>query len=207
MRSRQTDGDEAGLDSGEIQLINRMAPFTGAAVSTAAGSARREALEMSQGDQRLFEIEVLPGAEALIVELRGLADGEADFDLNLFDCTDAEEGCEAARVDADPTGDERILVINPEPGSWKVVVDAFSAPESGASLEYFDAVLAPSYGAVVTADMPQARAHGDRWLAGFGTWLDQGLPGSGRVPWAALIVSGEVHGTPVPLGVVGLPGW
>ena len=192
--------DSTGV--GEVRLTNRMASFTGGVVYSAAGSARRERMELAEGEQRLFEIEVLPGTQAILVELGEVADDGTDLDLNLFDCTDEEEGCRAARVDSDPVGQERILHTDPAPGRWTVVVDAFRVPSGTTAVDYLDVTLNPAYGAVNTTDLPQERAHGDRWLARLGTWLEHGTREDGRDPFVPVVVGGTVHGTTIPISVL-----
>ena len=186
----------------EVRLTNRMASFTGRVTSSAAGSARRERLALTEGEQRVFEIEVLPGSEALIVALGDPEDGGADLDLNLFDCTDEEEGCQAAKVDADPVGAERILHFDPAPGRWTVVVDAFSVPSGTTAVDYLDVVLNPAYGAVNSTDLPQERAHDDRWLAQVGTWLERGSTEEGRGRFVPLVVEATIHGATIPVTVL-----
>lgn len=185
----------------ELRLTNRMGAFTGRARSASVGSAHRETLTLAEGEQRMFEFEVLPGSEAVLVELGAGSDPEADLDLNLFDCTDEDDGCQAVRVDGDPVGDERILLLDPEPGRWVVVVDAFDVPAGTTEVPYLDAVLNPAYGTVHTTDLPQERNAGDRWLALVGVASYEGAHAVGRVPFAALLVTAEVGGEEVPVSL------
>jgi hypothetical protein len=197
--------DEDGAPAARsVRLTNRMATFTGGATGTFAGSARRETLELVEGEQRLFEVEVLPGSTALLVALGHLADAGADLDVSVFDCTDEEEGCRAAKVDGDPVGDERVLVLDPAPGTWKVVVDAFAVPSGSTSVAYLDAVLNPSYGAVNATDLPQERKSGDRWLVQVGTWLQDSAAAEGRTPFAGLLVTADVNDEAVPVALTEL---
>jgi hypothetical protein len=190
--------------SGPVRLTNRMATFKGGAAGTFAGSARRETLELAEGEQRLFEVEVLPGSSALLVALGHLGDAGADLDVSVFDCTDEEEGCRAAKVDGDPVGDERVLVLDPAPGTWKVVVDAFAVPSGSTSVAYLDAVLNPAYGAVNATDLPQERKPGDRWLVQVGTWLQSSAAAGGRTPFAGLLVTADVNDEAVPVALMEL---
>ena len=173
-------------------------------MTTSAGSARTETLEITEGEQRVFELEVLPGSQALLVQLGHQSDAGADLDISVFNCTDEEEGCRAAKVDGDPVGDERVLVTDPAAGTWKVVVDAFHVPSGTTSVGYMDAVFNPAYGAVNTTDGPQERKGGDRWLARVGTWLGHGAYEAGRRPFPALLIEGEASGERFPVALVGL---
>ena len=185
------EGGEEGLR--DVWITNRMAGFTGGVVTTAVGSGRREQFVMAQGEQRVFQVEVLPGSTALLASLNGVSDPEADLDLYVFDCTDEDEGCEAARVDGDPLGDEVVFVEDPAPGPWKIVVDGFHVPGQLAELDYLDAVLNPVYGTVSTTDLPQERATGDRWLGKVRSWIAPASHGEGREALTMVRVEGKVE--------------
>jgi hypothetical protein len=200
-----TDDDDEATDR-EVRLTNRMAAFTGRARGVSAGSARRETLSLVEGEQRVFELEVLPGSEAILIELGPGSDPEADLDLSLFDCSDEEEGCQAARVDGDPVGDERILLMDPEAGRWVVVVDAFDVPEGTTEVAYLDVVLNPAYGAVHTTDLPQERNPEDRWLVRVGVSEQDGAHPTGRVPFTGLLVTAEVGDDEVPVALTEIGG-
>lgn len=192
------DGGEtevgAGPSTHEVWITNRMGTFKGGAVSTPVATARRDRLTLADKEQLLFEVEVLPGSTALLARAFDAADPEADLDVYLFDCTNEEGECRAARVDGDPEGDETALVLNPSAGMWKIVVDGASVPSGHTEFEYLDAVFNPAYGMVSTTDFPQERASGARWMAKAHTWLAPAVHGEGRRPWAALRVEGQTGG-------------
>jgi hypothetical protein len=137
----------------------------------------------------MFEVEVLPGSMALVVRAFEPSDPGADIDVYLFNCTDDE--CEAATADADPVGDEFVVIQNPAAGTWKIVVDAASVPSGSTTYEYMDAVFNPAYGMVNTADLPQERNEGARWTAKVHKWIAPAAYESGRTPYAALLVRGQ----------------
>ena len=187
------NGAASGEGAHQVWIANRMAPFTGAAVTTPVGSARRQGRVISAREQHVYEVEVLPGSTALMVRTRvwggdgggggGGAGGggdapRADLDVYVFNCTGDE--CASARVDGDPSGDESVIVHDPAAGMWKVVVDAASVPGGEAGYDYLDVVFNPAYGSVSVIDMPQERASGARW-----TTTAQG--------WVALAAHGEVR--------------
>lgn len=178
----------------DIWLTNRMASFTGGAVTTAMASGRQEHLEITEGEQKVFQVEVLPGSSALMARTSGISDQNADLDLYVFDCTDEEKGCEAARVDGDPIGDEMVLVENPEAGLWKIVVDGFRVPSQKTVFTYLDAVLNPVYGTVSSTDLPQEREPGDRWMGRVRSWIAPSSLQEGREAMAMTRIRGEVEG-------------
>ena len=188
--------------SHQVWMTNRMAAFEGAAVPTPVGSARSETREIGQREQHVFEVEVLPGSTALMVNT-DIA-GEGDIDAYVFDCTG--DVCSAARADGDPLGDESIVVHNPAAGTWKVVVDAAAVPAGGATYEYLDVVFNPAYGTVSTIDMPQERASGARWTTTAHGWTASAAHEAGRGPYLAVLVEGRAAGESyrVSIGEVGM---
>jgi hypothetical protein len=183
----------AGGATRDVWVTNRMGAFEGGAGSTPVGSARRETVTISAREQKVFETEVLPGSTALLVRA-STSDPGADVDVYLFDCTNDEGECRAARTDADPVGDESVMVPNPAAGTWKVVLDGASVPDGAATVEYVDAVLNPAYGMVSLVDVPQERDRDARWMAKAHVWLGGVAPEAGRSPFTALMVQGRATG-------------
>ncbi|MDE2876226.1 MAG: S8 family serine peptidase [Gemmatimonadota bacterium] len=189
---KMDDSADPGIH--QVWLTNRMAAFEGGAVTTAVGSARRGYHRIAAREQDVYEVEVLPGSEALMVKVgvvdAGAAAGAArvDLDVYVFDCTGDE--CRAARVDGDPVGDEVVIVHDPAPGMWKVVVDAASVPEEGATYSYLDVVFNAAYGTVAVIDMPQERASGARWTTTSHGWAAMAAHAQGREPYLGVVVEG-----------------
>lgn len=153
---------ERGGDS-RAQLVarNRMAAFTGAAVSTALGSGyRRRGRFALPTTQQVYEVHVPPGAPLLLARVRGAVPG-ADLDLYLFDCTRGE--CMPVSNGAGEGSAEVVTVADPAAGLWKVVVDAAQLPGDGTDYEYTDVVPDPSLGAIGIADAAAPRATGAGW--------------------------------------------
>ncbi len=183
------EGSRSAGATSEVWLTNQMAAFTGGAISTPMGSARHERREIAEKEQQMFEVEVLPGSMALLVRASNLSDPAADIDVYLFDCTGEE--CRGALADADPVGEESVIVENPAAGKWKIVVDAPTVPGSETTYEYLDVVFNPAYGMVNTTDLPQERSEGARWTAKVHSWIAAAAHAAGRVPYAALRVQGQ----------------
>ena len=199
------NGNGNGATNGashQVWMTNRMAAFEGAAVTTPVGSAHRAQRGIAPREQQVYEIEVLPGSTALMVRTR--AQGEADLDVYVFDCTG--DACSGARADGDPVGDESIVVHNPAAGTWKVVVDAAAVPDEGATYEYLDVVFNPAYGTVGSIDMPQERASGARWTTTAHGWAASAAHAAGRGPYLAVLVEGRAGGESywVSMGEVGM---
>ena len=196
--------DETVVDNGagehQVWIANRMAAFEGGAVTTAAGSARRGYHRIGARDQDVYEVEVLPGSTALMVRVGGV-DGAApvDLDVYVFDCTGDE--CSAARVDGDPEGDEVVIVHDPAPGMWKVVVDAASMPGDEVTYSYLDVVFNAAYGTVAVIDMPQERASSARWTTTAHGWAAMAAHAQGREPYLGVVVEGRAGGGGYWVGV------
>ena len=196
--------DETVVDNGagehQVWITNRMAAFEGGAVTTAAGSARRGYHRIGARDQDVYEVEALPGSTALMVRVEGVDDAvPVDLDVYVFDCTGDE--CRAARVDGDPEGDEVVIVHDPAPGMWKVVVDAASVPGEGATYSYLDVVFNAAYGTVAVIDMPQERASGARWTTTAHGWAAMAAHARGREPYLEVVVEGRAGGGGYWVGV------
>lgn len=185
-------GAPSGAATHQVWMTNRMAGFEGGAVTTPVGSARQARREIAPREQQAFEVEVLPGSTALMVETRVRGGQGGDLDVYVFDCTG--ELCTAARADGDPVGDESIVVHDPAAGSWKVVVDAAALPEEGVTYDYLDVVFNPAYGTVSAIDMPQERAPGARWTTTAHGWAASAAHADGRRPYLAVLVEGRSGG-------------
>lgn len=185
--------DETEVTTGEgtsqVWITNRMASFTGGAVSTPIGSAQRVSPTIDGKEQQIFEVEVLPGSTALIARAFNASDPEADLDVYVFDCTGS--WCRQQDADADPVGNESVVVSNPAAGKWKIVVDAASVPSGTTTYEYLDVVFNPAYGMVSVTDLPQERARDARWTPTVHTWVAPAALDQGRVPWVAASVQGQ----------------
>ena len=187
------NGNGSGAANGashQVWMTNRMAAFEGAAVTTPVGSARSEEHTIQPREQQIYEVEVLPGSTALMVNTRVI--GEGDLDVYIFDCTG--DVCAAARADGDPVGEESLVVHDPAAGNWKVVVDAAAVPVGGTSYEYLDVVFNAAYGTVGTIDMPQERASGARWTTTANGWVAPAAHAEGRGPYMAVVVEGQAGG-------------
>jgi hypothetical protein len=181
-----------GAGTSQVWITNRMAAFTGGAVSTPVGSARRESPTIDEKEQQIFEVEVLPGSTALIARAFDPSDPDADIDVYVYNCTGS--WCRRQDSDADPVGNESVIVSSPAAGEWKIVVDAASVPSGTTAYEYLDVVFNPAYGMVSLTDLPQERAREARWTPTAHTWVAPAVHEDGRVPWVAVSVRGQAGG-------------
>jgi hypothetical protein len=164
-----------------VSLRNRMGAFSGTAAGMDVGSARYEKPTIRDKEQHMYELEVPKGSTMLLARALRPSDPQADLDIYIYDCTGDE--CTAARSDADPQGEESIIVNNPKPGKWRIVVDGFRVTAGTTSYEYFDVVFNPSYGHVSVIDSPDQRATDANWNVRVHRWLADPTP-QGRTPLA-----------------------
>jgi hypothetical protein len=181
----------------DVDLTNRMGSFPGVALSMPMGAVRRDAGQLAEAAQKMYELDVPPGTTALTARLRVTQGSAADLDIYLFDCSGKE--CVASKADGDATGDEVVMVQNPAAGKWKVVVDA-SRAATPATFAYEDVVFNPAFGHVAVTDQPKEREIGARWSAKGQAWIAS-IP-SGREPFAAVQVQAQPKGaTPFLIGL------
>jgi hypothetical protein len=191
--SRPGSGDSSGGGGAvEVSITSRQAAFTGGAVTFPMGSARRERPEIRQDERHVFTVDVPRGSPLLVARATGFSAAGADLDLYVFDCTasDNDEDCRGARADADPLGNQGVLVHHPSPGRWKIVVDGSSVPSAGIRYDYLDVVFSPAFGVVSVNDVPATREPGATWEVRANVWM-AGDVGCGRKPWAPLVVEGR----------------
>src|SRR5262249_30865327 len=68
-------------------LTNLFGPFTGRAVGTTLGSARRGVFSIANLAQQTYGVDVTPGSTSLRATIGGASDKAADLDLYVFNCT------------------------------------------------------------------------------------------------------------------------
>jgi hypothetical protein len=187
----------------DVSFTNQYAPFSGGVSGYPLGAARRVRPTIGQHEQQTYEIDVPAGSTSLLARAAKPSDAGADLDVYVYDCTGKE--CKAAGYDADPLGDETVMVQNPAAGKWKVVVDAASVPSGRTSYDYLDVVFNQSFGTVAATDQPAARAEHGQWSAATNVWTAS-LP-AGRSPYAALLVEARLPGSArFTIGLIEVPG-
>ena len=187
----QPRGVEWGTEAAtfDLTLVSSMAAFKGAATGLPMGSARLERPTIRDKEQLVFDVEVPAGSPYLFASATGFADQDADLDVYVFDCTGKR--CGRPDTDADPTGDESVLIENPAAGTWRVVVDAAAVPSGVTSFEYLDVVFNPSFGTLAVTDKPEDRKPGVTWTATAHSWITPAVHEGGRSPYPAVLIEGH----------------
>ena len=105
------DGGAApAVGTSTLSITNRMAEFTGSAVSVPVGSARRERPTIREKEQQVYEVDVPAGSTMLLARVTKPTAPGADLDVYVFDCTGKQ--CKPGRSSAEPFGDESVIVQN-----------------------------------------------------------------------------------------------
>lgn len=204
-----------GAASFPVRMANRMGGARHIVAAGAVGSAFRQTRTISQGEQHAYQIDVPKGATSLSAMVQ-VADGSADLDVYLLDCTtlggtsagppyDRQRGGKAPAVpEATCTPREKaaaftrsatVEVDNPAPGRWTVVVDGYRVQGGSVSYSYVDVFTDPRLGALALADAPGDRAPNAEWSAAAHGWTAV-LPTTPRVAVGRIVLtSADVNET------------
>ena len=171
---RRTDDGTAARRFGDgavqsgLVASNRFAPFKGSVVSTPLAHLRSARRSIRAGEQHSHDVSIHDGAELLVVDIMQAGAHVLDTDLHVFDCT--EGTCVPARRSASYQMAERVLIQDPNPGLWKVVVDASTAAGGSAEYDYRAFFTHPRFGMTSVADPRIWRQTGQRWEVVARSW-------------------------------------
>lgn len=159
-----------GDSSAEAGFVvnNRLAPFRGSVVSSSLASLSSSRRSVRAGEQNVHDILVEEGSELLVVEITQVGAQYLDTDLHLFDCS--QGGCVPARRSASFQMAERVLVQEPSPGLWKLIVDASTASGGTAEYEYRALFTHPRFGMTSVADPRVWRGTDQSWEVMARSW-------------------------------------
>jgi hypothetical protein len=159
-------------------ITNVLDAFTGRAVGTTLGSARRAVPSIADLAQQQFPVTVTPGSTSLRATIGGASDPTADLDLFVFNCTTGT--CVLAGTSAGDTAEESVTINNPAAGLWIVLVDATSVPAGTTTYNYLDVFFNPAFGSVSVTDANALRPQGSLWTVP-GSVTANAAPAAGRV--------------------------
>jgi hypothetical protein len=143
-QTKTAETRSAAIASLTLAVRNRFAATTARLIGGIASVAREE-MTFSRGDSSVVrELTVDSGTTRLGVQLSRPSDPSADIDVHIFDCTGSR--CDR-HVSAVFLGAEKeLLVQNPRPGRWRIVIDPYSVPSGRTSVEYQDEIVHPKFG-------------------------------------------------------------
>jgi len=159
-------------------LTNVLGPFTGRAVGTTLGSARRGQFTIGNLEQQQYPVTVTAGSTSLRATIGQAGDPAADLDLFVFNCTTGT--CVLAGQSADGDSEESVTIANPAAGNWLVLIDGFAVPAGTTTYQYVDVFTNPAFGSVSVTDANALRPTGASWTVP-GTVTANAAPAAGRV--------------------------
>ncbi|HET7350389.1 MAG TPA: S8 family serine peptidase [Marmoricola sp.] len=171
--------------SREYGISNVFGEFTGRAVGTNLGSAKRGQETITPGQQKQYPVRVGAGATSLRATIGNTSDPAADLDLYIFDCTTGS--CSLAAQAADGDSEESATIQNPKEGLYVVLVDGFAVPSGSTTFDYVDVFTSPSFGKVDVTDENTTRTADATWTVP-GTVTANAVPATGRVLLGAVQV-------------------
>ena len=168
-------------------LHNNFAPFTGQAVGSPLGSARRGVFTIANHAQQTYTTTILPGSTSFRATIGGPSDAAADLDLFVYQCTDASCTTKTLKgQSADGDSEESVTIPDPAAGTWQVLIDGFNVPAGTTTYNYVDIFANPTLGSVAVTDSNAPRPNGASWT----------VPGSvtaGAIPEAGRVLFGAVN--------------
>jgi hypothetical protein len=159
-------------------LTNLFGAFTGHAVGTTLGSARRGVFSIANLAQQQYPLVVTAGSTSLRATIGGASDPAADLDLYVYNCTSGT--CVLAGQSAGGSAEESVTIANPAAGNWLVLIDGFSVPAGTTTYNYVDVFVNSAFGSVSVTDANAVRPSGSSWTVP-GSVTANAAPAAGRV--------------------------
>jgi hypothetical protein len=167
-------------------LTNNFSTFTGRAVGSNLGSARRGVFTIANHAQQSYMTTIPAGSTSFRATIGSPSDAAADLDLFVYSCADPSCTARTLRgqsADGDP--EESVTIANPTAGTWLVLVDGFAVPAGTTTYNYVDIFANAGLGTVAVTDADATHPGGSSWT----------VPGSvtaGAVPEAGRVLLGAV---------------
>ena len=169
-------------------LQNNFAPFTGQAVGSPLGSARRGVFTIANGETQDYTTTIPAGSTSFRATIGSPSDAAADLDLFVYQCSDSS--CTTRTLkgqSADGDAEESVTIANPAAGTWQVEVDGFNVPAGTTTYNYVDIFANPALGSVSVTDSNAPRPTGASWTVP-GSVTAGAIPETGRVLLGAVNV-------------------
>ena len=142
-------------------ITNQFGAFTGRAVGTTLGSARRGTFTIANLEQQFYDVTVTAGTTSLRATIGSPSDPGADLDLFVLNCTTGT--CATAGQSADGDSEESVTIANPAAGLWRIFVDGFAVPAGTTTYSYIDVFANPAFGSISVTDANALRPSGGSW--------------------------------------------
>jgi subtilisin family serine protease len=139
-----------------VGFINRFAPIRNATIiPLGVGSVRVEEPVLKAGiAPSYFDIDVPPGASRLEAEVDGGSTPHANISLIIFYISpNRRDPARYVAYDIGPGTRKHVEQANPEPGLYRICVDAWGGvPAGGIKVHYSDVLFHPAYGTLTVRD-------------------------------------------------------
>ncbi|MCK1819114.1 S8 family serine peptidase [Streptomyces sp. XM83C] len=131
-------------------VTNAFAAIDGKLVGGPLGSAKNARPAIEDGETQVTTVVVPEGAKSLDVAIGNVSDASADLDLVVRDASGA-----TVAQSADGDSEESVSIADPAPGTYTIVVDAYSVPAGTTEYDYRDVFFSEALGTVtVDGDAP-----------------------------------------------------
>ncbi|MFB9734970.1 S8 family serine peptidase [Streptomyces thermocoprophilus] len=131
-------------------VTNAFAAIDGKLVGGPLGSAKNARPAIEDGETQVTTVVVPEGAKSLDVAIGNVSDASADLDLAVRDASGA-----TVAQSADGDSEESVSIADPAPGTYTIVVDAYSVPAGTTEYDYRDVFFSEALGTVtVDGDAP-----------------------------------------------------
>ncbi|WP_428961894.1 S8 family serine peptidase [Micromonospora fluostatini] len=132
------------------ELTNSFGPVSVTGQGGPLVSAHTERPTITDGDLQEYTVEVPAGATTFTARIGNTANPGADLDLFVY------RGTTLVGQQADGDSEEAVTITNPAPGTYRVVVDAYSVdgPGTSTAYDYRDSFSAPSLGTLSAPSTP-----------------------------------------------------
>jgi hypothetical protein len=160
-------------------LTNLFGAFTGRAVGTNMGSARRGVFTIAHHAVQTYDVTIPTGASSLRATIGSPSDPAADLDLVVYNCTTGT--CVRAGASEDGDSEESVTISTPAAGLWRVEVTGFSVPSGSTNYNYIDVFLTTTpMGTISVTDANALRPSGSSWTVPAAVTANA-APAAGRV--------------------------
>jgi hypothetical protein len=162
-------------------LQNNFASFTGQAVGSPLGSARRGVFTIANHELQHYTTTIPAGTTSFRATIGSPSDAAADLDLFVYQCSDPSCTTRTLRgQSADGDSEESVTLANPVAATYQVDVDGFAVPQGTTTFNYVDVFQNPTLGSVAVTDANASHPGGSSWTVP-GTVTAGAVPETGRV--------------------------
>lgn len=155
-------------------LTNLFGAFTGRAVGTTLGSAKRGVESIANQGVTQFTVDVAAGSTSLRATIGGTSDTAADLDLYIL------RNGSVVGQSADGDSEESVTIANPAAGTYTIRIEGYAVPAGTTTYNYIDVFTNAAFGSVSLTDANTLRAAGSSWTVP-GSVTANAAPAAGRV--------------------------